>query len=85
MDDFVQCRIKRACEGGDPDLEWLGPSINPGLVLKGEIKLDSALAGTIGKPRYRADVSGRDLELAFASEGLLLPNGLLKRISKTII
>ncbi|MBR7793482.1 translocation/assembly module TamB domain-containing protein [Undibacterium sp. FT147W] len=61
-----------------PDLEWLGPSINPGLVLKGKLSLDSALAGTIGKPRYRADVSGRDLELAFASEGLLLPNGLLE-------
>lgn len=61
-----------------PDLEWLGPSINPGLVLKGKLTLDSTLAGTIGKPRYRADVSGRDLELAFASEGLLLPNGLLE-------
>lgn len=61
-----------------PDLEWLGPSINPGLVLKGKLSLDGALAGTMGKPRYRADVSGRDLELAFASEGLLLPHGLLE-------
>ncbi|MBK1890498.1 translocation/assembly module TamB domain-containing protein [Undibacterium sp. 14-3-2] len=61
-----------------PDLEWLGPLINPGVVLKGKLNVDGMLMGTIGKPRYRADVSGRELELAFASEGLLLPNGILE-------
>lgn len=60
-----------------PDLEWLGPLLNPGLVLKGKLNLDAQLSGNLEKPRYRAAVSGRELELAFASEGLLLPNGTL--------
>ena len=60
-----------------PDLEWVGSLINPGLVLKGKLNLDAVLSGTLSTPHYHADVSGRDLEVAFASEGLLLPNGIL--------
>ncbi|MFZ6759141.1 translocation/assembly module TamB domain-containing protein [Undibacterium sp. Ji50W] len=60
-----------------PDLQWLGPWINPGLVLKGKLNVDARLMGTVGKPGYRADLTGRELEVAFASEGLLLPNGSL--------
>ncbi|MFZ6658303.1 translocation/assembly module TamB domain-containing protein [Undibacterium sp. TJN19] len=58
-----------------PDLQWLGPWINPGLVLKGKLNVDARLMGNMGKPRYHADLTGRELEVAFASEGLLLPNG----------
>ncbi|MBI3285754.1 MAG: translocation/assembly module TamB domain-containing protein [Burkholderiales bacterium] len=61
-----------------PDLQWLGPSINPGLVLKGKLNVDARLAGSIAQPHYLANLSGRELELAFASEGLLLPNGSLE-------
>ncbi|MBC3921043.1 translocation/assembly module TamB domain-containing protein [Undibacterium sp. CY18W] len=60
-----------------PDLQWLGPWINPGLVLKGKLNVDARLMGTVGKPAYRADLAGRELEVAFAAEGLLLPNGSL--------
>jgi translocation and assembly module TamB len=59
------------------DLQWLGPWLNPGLALKGKLKLDASFGGVIGKPQYKAQVEGRELEVAFASEGVLLPNGSL--------
>ncbi|MDE2428923.1 MAG: translocation/assembly module TamB domain-containing protein [Burkholderiales bacterium] len=60
-----------------PDLQWLGTWLNPGLVMKGRLTLAANLLGSVGKPRFRADIQGRELEVAFASEGLLLPNGIL--------
>lgn len=60
-----------------PDIQWLGPWLNPGLSLKGKLNVDAALAGLAGKPRYQAKILGSELELAFAAEGLLLPNGSL--------
>jgi translocation and assembly module TamB len=60
-----------------PDLQWIGPRLSPGLALKGKLLVDAKLAGSIGKPRYQAQIEGRELEVAFASEGLLLPNGSL--------
>ncbi len=59
------------------DLQWLGPWLNPGLALKGKLKLDASFGGVIGKPQYKAQIEGRELEVAFASEGVLLPNGSL--------
>ncbi|MFZ6750942.1 translocation/assembly module TamB domain-containing protein [Undibacterium sp. Ren11W] len=60
-----------------PDLQWLGPWLNPGLALKGKLLVDANLAGILSAPKYQAQIEGRDLEVAFASEGLLLPNGIL--------
>ncbi|MFZ6847790.1 translocation/assembly module TamB domain-containing protein [Undibacterium sp. RuRC25W] len=60
-----------------PDLEWVGSWINPGIVLKGKLNLDATVAGQLRQPHYHVDLAGRELELAFASEGLLLPNGVL--------
>lgn len=60
-----------------PDLQWMGPWINSGLALKGKLKVDASLGGIISSPKYQAQIEARDLELAFASEGLLLPNGSL--------
>lgn len=60
-----------------PDLQWLGPWLNPNLALKGKLKVDARLGGIISTPKYQAQIEGRELELAFASEGLLLPNGIL--------
>ena len=60
-----------------PDLEWVGSWINPGVVLKGRLNLDATVAGQLGTPHYHADLAGREIEFAFASEGLLLPNGVL--------
>ncbi len=60
-----------------PDLQWVGPWLNPGLALKGKLMVDAGLRGSIGAPGYRAQIDGRELEAAFASEGLLLPNGIL--------
>ncbi|MCU6435641.1 translocation/assembly module TamB domain-containing protein [Undibacterium sp. Jales W-56] len=63
-----------------PDVQWLGPWINPGLALKGKLLIDAQLAGQIRQPKYQARLSGRELEVAFASEGLLLPNGILEAV-----
>ncbi|QJQ07116.1 hypothetical protein EJG51_016185 [Undibacterium piscinae] len=60
-----------------PDLQWLGPWINPGLALKGKLTVGASLGGVISAPKYQAQIEARDLEVAFASEGLLLPNGSL--------
>ena len=59
------------------NLQWLGPWLNPALALKGKLKLDATLDGVIGAPLYKAQLEARELELAFASEGVLLPNGSL--------
>lgn len=63
-----------------PDVQWLGPWINPGLALKGKLLIDAQLAGQMKQPKYQAKLSGRELEVAFASEGLLLPNGVLDAV-----
>ncbi|MEB0177582.1 hypothetical protein, partial [Undibacterium sp. CCC3.4] len=60
-----------------PDLQWVGPTLNPGLALKGKLNIDANLSGTLGLPHYQAQIAGRELELALAAEGLLLPNGSL--------
>ena len=60
-----------------PDLEWMGPLIYPGLVMKGQLRADATLGGKLNQPDWKAHVKGSKLELAFASEGLLLPNGEL--------
>jgi translocation and assembly module TamB len=61
-------------------VQWLGPWINPGLALKGKLLIDAQLAGQMKQPKYQAKLSGRELEVAFASEGLLLPNGVLDAV-----
>ncbi|MEB0030858.1 translocation/assembly module TamB domain-containing protein [Undibacterium sp. RTI2.1] len=63
-----------------PDVQWLGPWINPGLALKGQLQVDAQLAGQFSQPRYQAKISGSGLEVAFAAEGLLLPNGRLEAV-----
>lgn len=60
-----------------PDLQWLGSLIHPDFAIKGNLDIDAKIAGELGHPRYQAKLEGKELELAFASEGLLLPNGTL--------
>lgn len=74
---FDEAKLNGDLHADIQDLQWLGPWLNPGLALKGKLKLDATLDGVIGTPRYKAQVEGRELELAFASEGVLLPNGSL--------
>lgn len=74
---FDEAKLAGELNADVQDLQWLGPWINPGLALKGKLKLDAILAGVIGKPQYKAQIEGRELEVAFASEGVLLPNGIL--------
>jgi translocation and assembly module TamB len=69
--------IKGSVNAKIPDLQWLGSFIHPEFALKGKLDLNMTIAGKLHKPTYQAQVEGRDLELAFASEGLLFPNGIL--------
>jgi translocation and assembly module TamB len=74
---FDEAKLAGDLHADVQDLQWLGPWLNPGLALKGKLKLDAILGGVIGKPQYQAQIEGRELEVAFASEGVLLPNGTL--------
>ena len=60
-----------------PDLSWLAGQISSELAVKGKLSVNAKIAGLVGDPKYQAQIDGRDLELAFAAEGLLLPNGIL--------
>lgn len=69
--------LEGAARAEIPDLQWLGPRLSPGLALKGKLSVAAKLGGTRAQPEYQAQLEGRELEAAFAAEGLLLPNGSL--------
>ena len=60
-----------------PDLAWVSPLIDAGIALTGNLKINGSLSGTLEKPDVVAQIEGGNLGLAFAAEGLLLPNGSL--------
>jgi translocation and assembly module TamB len=60
-----------------PDLAWVSPLIDAGIALNGNLKMNGSLSGTLEKPDVVAQIEGSNLSLAFAAEGLLLPNGSL--------
>ena len=61
-----------------PELQWLAGQLSADFAVKGALNLDANFGGTFSHPVYRASMDGRNLELAFASEGLLFPNGELR-------
>ncbi|WP_395011281.1 translocation/assembly module TamB domain-containing protein [Undibacterium sp.] len=60
------------------ELQWLAGQVSSDFAVKGTLKLDANFGGKFSKPTYQATLEGRGLELAFASEGLLFPNGELR-------
>jgi translocation and assembly module TamB len=60
-----------------PDITWISSFIDAGVALKGQLAVAGTIDGTLEKPVYRMQVDGKNLELAFAAEGLFLPNGEL--------
>lgn len=60
------------------ELQWLAGQVSSEFAVKGALKLDANFGGKLSKPTYQATLEGRSLELAFASEGLLFPNGELR-------
>lgn len=60
-----------------PDLTWVGPLIDAGIALNGNLKMNGTVSGSLEKPDVVAQIDGSNLGLAFAAEGLLLPNGSL--------
>ncbi len=60
------------------ELQWLVGQLSSEFAVKGALTLDASFGGKMSKPTYQASLEGRGLELAFASEGLLFPNGELR-------
>ncbi len=60
------------------ELQWLASQVSSELVGKGQLKMDADFSGKFSRPKYQAKIEGHGLELAFASEGMLFPNGELK-------
>lgn len=60
-----------------PDITWISSFIDTGVALKGQLAVAGNIDGSLEKPAYRLQVDGKNLELAFAAEGLFLPNGAL--------
>lgn len=61
-----------------PELQWLVSQFSSEFSLKGALNADAKFSGSFDKPLYKATLEGKGLEFAFASEGLLFPNGELK-------
>ena len=61
-----------------PELQWLASQFSAEFSLKGALNADATFSGSVEKPLYKATIEGKGLEFAFASEGLLFPNGELK-------
>ena len=60
------------------DLGWLGEFIGEGRQTGGSLRGQLRLAGSPGAPQLRGDLSGRDLRLALADNGLQLQDGELR-------
>ncbi len=59
-------------------LAWLAPLTGqPGLEMDGTLKLAMTGSGTIGEPQLNGDISGDQLVLNWADQGIKLRNGLL--------
>jgi len=61
-----------------PELQWLVSQFSSDFSLKGALTADAIFSGSFDEPLYKANIEGKGLEFAFASEGLLFPNGELK-------
>lgn len=75
--DWPNLPLQARLQAEVADLQWLGPILNPGLLLKGRLQTKADLSGNLSQPRYQAQMQGRDLQIAFAAEGLSLANGEL--------
>lgn len=62
------------------ELQWLASQVSSELVSKGQLKMDAEFSGKFSHPKYQAKIEGHGLEFAFATEGLLFPNGELKAV-----
>lgn len=62
------------------ELQWLASQVSSELVSKGQLKMDANFSGKFSRPSYQAKIEGHGLEFAFATEGLLFPNGELKAV-----
>ncbi|MBC3874625.1 translocation/assembly module TamB domain-containing protein [Undibacterium sp. LX15W] len=70
--------LKGELHANMPELQWLAGQFSADIAVKGALKLDAEFGGQFSKPTYQANLAGTGLELAFAAEGLLFPNGELR-------
>lgn len=70
--------LKGELHANMPELQWLAGQFSADIAVKGALKLDAVFGGQFSQPSYQANLQGNGLELAFAAEGLLFPNGELR-------
>lgn len=70
--------MKGDLQASIPELQWLAGQLSADFAVKGALNLDATFGGKFSQPLYQATLDGHNLELAFASEGLLFPNGELR-------
>ena len=68
-------------QGDFASVAWLGPLIDPGVVLAGTMSLRAAGRGTVGAPRIDGAIEGRALSLRMPATGIALTDG---EISATV-
>lgn len=70
--------LKGELHANMPELQWLAGQFSADIAVKGALKLDAEFGGQFSHPTYQANLAANGLELAFAAEGLLFPNGELR-------
>lgn len=70
--------LKGELHANMPELQWLAGQFSADIAVKGALKLDAEFGGQFSHPTYQASLVANGLELAFAAEGLLFPNGELR-------
>ena len=60
-----------------PTLTWLGPALAPTLVTAGRMTGALQVQGTLAQPRFRGTLTGNDLRVFWADQGLDLQHGVL--------
>jgi translocation and assembly module TamB len=71
--------LKLSAKADMGSIAWLAPLTGqPALELDGTLKLDLAGAGTVGAPSLNGSVSGDNLALRWADQGVKLRNGQLR-------
>lgn len=59
------------------DIRWMSPLLGPDVNIHGELNAEAQLNGTLDNPDYQARILGSNLQIAFSSLGIMLPNGNL--------
>ncbi|MEB0136904.1 translocation/assembly module TamB domain-containing protein [Actimicrobium sp. CCC2.4] len=60
-----------------PALNWVGPLAMAGLVTEGQLQSAIMIGGTVAHPRFGGSITGNDLRIVLAEQGIDLRKGVL--------